>query len=296
MATALVTGIAGFTGLHLANELVQAGHGVVGIGTEPCPAWLPSSAHFRLDLRDAAGTARAVRALRPDLVFHLAGASHVMNAPDALYSINILATRNLLAALAALESTPAFVLLASSANLYGNAGGTLDENTPPQPRNDYAVSKLAMEYMAALWRNKLPLTIVRPFNYTGVGQSPAFLVPKLVAHFRERKPRIELGNMHVVREFNDVRDIARCYVALAAARPEHALFNICSGVGHTIADLLAALTRLTGHTPDVRVNPALVREDEVHTLLGNPARLRQAIGFVPERNVADTLRWMLEQE
>ena len=67
-------------------------------------------------------------------------------------------------------------------------------------------------------------------------------------------------------------------------------------MGHTIADLLAALTRLTGHTPDVRVNPALVRDDEVHTLLGNPARLRQAIGFVPERNVADTLRWMLGQE
>lgn len=295
MATALVTGIAGFTGLHLARALEQAGHRVVGIGVEPCPTWLPPSAHFQRDLRDAAGTAQAVRALRPDLVFHLAGASHVMGAPDALYTVNILATRNLLAALAALESPPGFVLLASSANLYGNVGGILDENTPPQPRNDYAVSKLAMEYMAALWRDTLPLTIARPFNYTGVGQSPTFLVPKLVAHFRERKPCIELGNTHVVREFNDVRDIAHCYAALATARPGYALFNICSGVGHTIADLLATLTHLTGHSPDVRVNPTLVRDGEVHTLLGNPARLRQAIGFAPERDVADTLRWMLEQ-
>ena len=208
MATALITGAGGFTGYHLIRELADHGYEPVGMGRGPCPSALSGIRYEQIDLLDADRLGGVIRTIRPSAVFHLAGMSHVtQGTPEAVYTANIVASRNLLAALADGDAAPDFVLLASTANLYGNKGGTLDESTPPEPLNDYAVSKLAMEYMAAIWKGRLPLTVVRPFNYTGAGQSEAFLIPKLVRHFKERLPVIELGNTHVVRDFSDVRDV-----------------------------------------------------------------------------------------
>ena len=121
----------------------------------------------------------------------------------------------------------------------------------PDPHNDYAVSKLAMEYMANIWRDRLPITIVRPFNYTGRGQATSFLIPKLVQHFREKLPLIELGNIDVVREFGDVRDVAAFYVRLAEVKAPWGPFNICSGIGYSLNDVLEMLQTMTGIHPKI---------------------------------------------
>ncbi len=293
MATALITGVEGFTGYYLADELVRQGHTVVGIGVKPCLEGLPLVNYAQVDLLDATAVTKTVGSLQPDLVFHLAGISHVMSAPDTIYRVNVAASRNLLAALAGLKTLPSFILMASTANLYGNAGGTLDESTPPDPRNDYAVSKLSMEYMANIWQDRLPITIVRPFNYTGKGQPESFLIPKLVKHFKERLPVIELGNTHIIREFGDVRDVASCYARLAAVHAPWGPFNICSGVGHTLNSILELLQKITGQHPEIRVNPAFVRPNEVHKLLGSPLRLETCIGPLRPLGLEQTLHWML---
>lgn len=294
MRRVLITGLAGFTGHHLAAEMTAHGWEVHGLGSQPT-ADIPR--YHAVDLGHADHLGTVLAQVQPHAVVHLAAIAFVGHGDaDAFYRVNLLGTRHLLAALAAMPQPPDKVLLASSANVYGNrTEGVLDENTPPQPANDYAVSKLAMEHMARLWEGPLPITIARPFNYTGVGQSRDFLLPKIVAHFRERAPVIELGNLDVWRDFSDVRAVVQAYRRLldtdaAIGRT----VNVCSGNTHTLRELLAMAQDITGHAIEVRVNPAFVRANEVRTLSGNPALLRRLIGNDWQSPpLQDTLRWML---
>jgi len=277
---ALVTGIGGFTGRYLQAELAAHGHGVVGL---------------KADLTDAAALNTEMQVLRPDWVVHLAGVAFVGHGePNDFYRVNLLGTRNLLAALAGCGKRPDCVLLASSANVYGNnTAGMLTEETPPDPANDYAVSKLAMEHMARLWLDKLPIVIARPFNYTGVGQTEAFLIPKIVAHFKRRAEVIELGNLDVWRDFSDVRSVVQAYRRLLELVPTGEVFNVCSGATHSLREVLALMAAIAGHEIGVRVNPAFVRANEVKTLCGDPSKLRGLIGEREMPPLEETLRWML---
>ena len=300
MQRVLVTGLSGFTGRYLQAELRQHGFEVWGLSSHASPATgdAPGAQrHLQADLADAAGVRHAVAQIRPQAVVHLAAVAFVAHGDaEAFYRTNLLGTRHLLAALADMPGPPCRVLLASSANVYGNAAqGELDENSPVQPANDYAVSKLAMEHMARLWHERLPLTIVRPFNYTGAGQSRQYLLGKIVDHFRRRAPVIELGNLDVWRDFSDVRAVAQAYRRLlqtpAAAGQT---VNICSGRTSSLREIIALASELTDHAIQVQVNPAFVRASEVRCLSGSPARLRSLIGADwHSPPLRDTLRWML---
>jgi GDP-6-deoxy-D-talose 4-dehydrogenase len=252
----------------------------------------------KVDLTDANAVRQAVNDITPDAVVHLAAVSFVgHDNADAFYRVNLMGTRNLLAALAGVPKRPECVIVASSANIYGNSTeGVLSETDPPNPANDYAVSKVAMEYMARLWFGKLPLVITRPFNYTGVGQSKFFLLPKIVDHFRRKAPVIELGNLDVWRDFSDVRIVARAYRRLLEVQPVGETVNICSGRTHSMREVLALAEKITGHNLQVHVNPALVRSNEVTSLCGNAAKLRSLIGDWDMPPLEDTLRWMLTAE
>ncbi|MGC9457250.1 MAG: GDP-mannose 4,6-dehydratase [Halothiobacillaceae bacterium] len=291
----LITGRYGFTGRWLAEEMAGAGWEVHGLGAAEAPGRDP---HYRqVDLADARAVSEAVRAIRPDAVAHLAAISFVGHgAADAFYQVNLLGTRHLLAALADLPTAPRSVLLASSANVYGNrTEGVLDEETPPDPVNDYAVSKLAMEYLSRLWADCLPLIIVRPFNYTGVGQAGHFLLPKIVDHVRRRALVIELGNLDVWRDFSDVRAVVAAYRRLIEIAPE-GTFNVCSGRPHALREVLEMVRQISGHDMQVTVNPAFVRANEVRTLQGDASRLRSVIGEWQTPPLEETLRWMIEAD
>ena len=289
---ALLTGSRGFTGRYLRAELAQAGYRVLGVVQDGAVG----ADEIALDLRDRDATLRALAPLLPAVVVHLAGIAQVAHGDAAaLYQTNLIATRNLLEALAQCAVPPRAVLLASSGNVYGNLGAeVLDESMAAQPANDYAVSKLAMEHMARLWMARLPIILVRPFNYTGVGQSEDFLLPKIVGHFRHGARVIELGNTHVARDFSDVRDVARCYrklLQVPAAIGQ--TLNVCSGRLTTLDEVLQLMQHIAGYAIGVRVNPAFVRGNEIARLRGNDARLRAVLddapGGIPLR---ETLRWM----
>jgi nucleoside-diphosphate-sugar epimerase len=292
----LVTGLNGFTGQHLAGVLRRAGYEVHGtIRSDETP----DATHHVADLGDLEAMRQVVDRVAPRHVVHLAAISFVAHDDvDAIYRTNIVGTRNLLRALADSGTVAAglgTVLLASSANIYGNAlVDPITEEQPAQPANDYAVSKSAMEQMAALWTGKLPVTVVRPFNYTGAGQSKQFLIPKIVDAFARRADSIELGNLDVDRDFSDVRDVVEAYRRLLEVSPR-GTFNICSERGCSLREVLRLVSDLSGHEIDVRVNPAFVRANEVKSLRGSAARLRALLPDWQSRPLRDTLAWMLQQ-
>jgi len=290
----LITGINGFTGRHLAAELASADYEVWGIGSDD---EADAARYRRADLGDADRLYEIAAEARPEAVVHLAGIAFVGHgAPRDFYEVNLIGTRNLLSALAALPTPPTRILLASSANVYGNAmGGMLTESTPANPANDYAVSKLAMEYMARLWMDKLPIITARPFNYTGPGQALSFVIPKLVDHFARRAGSVDLGNLKVEREFNDVRMVCKAYRALLERGVAGEVYNVCSGRPYSLEYVIGALAELSGHQLEVRVNPAFVRANEVHRLCGDPSKLIDTVGELPQIPLHATLHWMLRQ-
>jgi len=276
----LVTGLSGFTGYYVAEALAARGHDVIDWGD--------------IDLTEPTAVDRAVAWAKPDAVIHLAGIAFV-HSPDIarFYHVNQLGTFTLLEAVAK-HAASATVVIASSANIYGaQQSGSLSESTPPNPLNHYALSKYAMELGARFWADRLNIIIVRPFNYTGRGQDKLFLVPKIVDHFIRRESRIELGNMDVARDFTDVRDVANVYCALAEKPPAERVINISTGVGHSVRQILAAASEITGHQIEAAVNPKFVRQNEIDFLVGDNRRLREALPDWQPIPFRETLRWML---
>lgn len=298
MKRVLITGIHGFTGRYMVEELTKAGYEVYGLDSTHVSGVLnPAVAGYgRIDLNDAPELQRVVADIQPEAVLHLAAIAYVGHGDaNAFYHVNLLGARNLLEALAKLSKRPQCVLLVSSANVYGNSVcGILDETLQPNPANDYALSKLAMEYMARLWMDRLPIVITRPFNYTGIGQSKSFLIPKIVEHFRTRAEVIELGNLDVSRDFSDVRAIAIAYRRLLESKPAGQIVNVSSGVSISLRQVIAMAEQITGHKIQVKVNQEFVRSNEVHTLCGNNKRLLSLIGEWNTPPLEETLQWMLQ--
>lgn len=256
----------------------------------------PGPGEIVADLLDRAAVADAVRASAPDAVVHLAAIAFPAHADvDAIYRVNVNGTLALLDALVQGGFGQAGVLVPSTATVYsGHSQTALTESSPVAPASHYAVSKLAMEHMARLFARSLPVTLVRPFNYTGPGQREPYLVPKIVRHFAQRAEVIELGNIDAERDFLDVRTVVDAYVRLLgvpAARGE--TFNVCSGAGNTVRSLIARLEAITGHRIEVRVNPQFLRPGEPPRIVGSNAKLTAAIGPLRSMPLDRTLEDML---
>jgi len=286
----LLTGANGFTGKYVRAELEGAGYSVCGalVGAAKGPH------EMTLDITSLDDCRRVMEKVRPDYLVHLAAISFVAHADaDAFYRVNVIGTMNLMQAFADVKLSPRRVLVASSANVYGNATeGMIAETQAPQPVNHYAASKLAMEHLVRTWSDRMPIVITRPFNYTGVGQQPNFLVPKIVSHFVRREPVIELGNLDVERDFSDVRMVASAYHGLLENNSAGETVNVCSGRPYSLRSIIEMMQEIAGYEIEVRVNPAFVRQSEVKVLIGSPDKLRSLVGDMETHTLDDTLRWM----
>jgi GDP-4-dehydro-6-deoxy-D-mannose reductase len=309
---ALITGIAGFAGRHLAELCLQQGATVIGTGLraeEDADLLPPDSEYLRCDLLDAARTRECVRAAKPELVFHLAAEAAVGRSwqdPGGTITRNVEMTVNVMDAIRE-EAPSARVLVACSGEEYGAPERLpVDERAELRPQNPYAVSKAAVDLLAGQYRDAHGLHMVRTraFNHAGPGQSDDYVVSAFARQIAEAEAtgrdsvEIVTGNLEPRRDFTDVRDVVRGYwLALERADPD--VYNVGSGVATPVADILAALADQSLLEVRQRTDPGKLRPHEVMEIRASHDKLTDATGWQPqvplERTLRDTLHWWRER-
>jgi GDP-4-dehydro-6-deoxy-D-mannose reductase len=306
----LVTGAGGFVGGHLlahlrasAPSLEITGLVLPGAAAWPAPAGVSV---LEADLDDPAAAAAAVERARPDQVLHLAGQSSVHRSwadPAATLRTNVLGIVHLLDAARRLSMRPA-VLVVGSADEYGPAPASeqpLRETAPLRPASPYAVSKVAQAALAQLYgpAGGMRVVVTRTFPHTGPGRGEHFAESSFARQIAEieagrREPVVEVGNLDAVRDFSDVRDVVRAYALLLEKGAPGEVYNVCSGEGRRIGDVLERLLAATSARIEVRLDPSRLRPADVPVLVGDPGKLVAATGWTRRIPLETTLRDLLD--
>lgn len=304
---AFVTGMGGFAGSHLAEALLRAGQRVEGT-VRPAEAsgrveqLLPSATLHRCDVRSSVALAEAVRKAKPDVVYHLAASTSVSEGegdPGGTLEVNLTGTLHLLEAIRK-ETPGARLVYVSSSEVYGRIRpeeNPVREDRPEAPLHIYGLSKFLSEHLVRFYqrRHGISAIILRPFNHIGPRQSDRFvcgsLVRQLVSIERGRaSPVLRVGNLDPVRDFTDVRDMVRAYRLAAEQCRPGSLYNVASGRGTSIADLLGLLLSLFDPGIEVRRDPDRVRKTEIPVLIGDATSFREGTGWECRYALEETLR------
>ena len=305
--TILVTGAAGFAGSHLLDALIGANSRIIGlrrpgIGAEVEPRY-PTVEWIEVELLNREAVRSAVAKCAPGVIYHLAGAPHAgqswARATDAL-AINVLATHHVLDAIRTTRMAIR-VVVPSSAYVYRPADHALREDDPLEPANPYAVSKIATELAAqrAARYDGIHVVIARAFNHVGPRQEPSFFasaVARQVALIEagRQEPVIRVGNVDTRRDFTDVRDTVRAYIALAQHGQPGRIYNVCTGQARVVRELLEGLVRLSRVPVTIEPDPARFRPNDTPLLLGDPSRITHEVGWEPTVLFEHTLRDLLD--
>lgn len=306
MTTAIITGASGFVGRHLVAELErETDWRIVGLGRRA----LSLGSRTRVlscDLLDVDLVRRTIESIAPDFVFHLASQSYV---PQALAAPGETLVNNLLGQLSVLEAIRSAglstgVVSVCSAEEYGFVAPDevpITEAQPFRPGNPYAVSKIAQDMLAYQYALSYEMRIVRlrPFSHVGPGQSDRFVLSSFARQIAEAElgriePVILTGNLDAIRDFLDVRDVVRAYRLIASDIVPGEVFNLASGVGHRIGDLLDRLIGLADVHLTVRQDPARLRPSDVPVLIGDASMLRTRTGWMPTVPIEMTLADILD--
>lgn len=314
---AFITGIAGFAGSHLAEELLEHGYQIAGTllkgePTENLQAIINEVRLTELDILDRPGCRKALAKFKPDYVFHLAGFASVgksFEAENLVYRVNFDGTLNMLAAAAGLPGLTRFVF-ASSADAYGRfspKSKTLTEDQPLNPISPYGISKAAAEFACRAYakRFELPVVISRSFNHSGPRQSRDFVIPSFAGQIAaiekgRAKPVIHVGNLSARRDLSDVRDIVRGYRLLAEkGQPSH-VYQLCSGKAVSIQSVLNQLLRFSKRKIQVKTDKSRLRAADIPVLRGDNSLAVRRLGYRMQyslrQTLLDTLNYFRDKE
>ncbi len=308
---ALITGINGFVGGHLAEHLLSSGMWeVAGIARQPAITLETLNGrvtYVAADLGDREQTLRALASIRPNVIFHLAGQSNVPNAfadPHTTVQTNIGAQLNLFLSVLHLRIDP-LIIVASSNEIYGSVRPEdlpVNEQTLLRPVNPYAVSKAAQDLFAYQYHisHRLRTIRFRPFNHIGPRQTEAFVVPAFAAQIARieaglQPPVLRVGNLAVERDFSDVRDIVRAYELAALHGEVGAAYNVGSGQAVGIQRILDILLTFSTHDIQIEPDPSRMRPSDVPRVVCDASRFHADTGWTPriplEQTLFDTLEY-----
>jgi GDP-4-dehydro-6-deoxy-D-mannose reductase len=285
-----VTGARGFVGKHLVPRLVDQG-------------WEVSGTDLDLDVSDRVAVAQRLQELNPDAIIHLAAQSSVAASkadPELTYRVNYLGSLSILQGAAACAKKPRVVLI-GTADQYGTREANsepLTEDSPFRPNSPYAHSKAEADQLGATFASKgLPVVRVRAFSHTGAGQTDAFVLSSFARQAAEieagiREPVLRVGNLDSVRDFLDVEDVVDAYLRLLDPQLEVAAYNVSSGVGVRLGELLDMLLDRLPDRPKIEIDPARVRPTDYS--VGDSSRLRGATGWAPRVPIERTLEGLLD--
>ncbi len=299
----LVTGITGFVGRFLTNELSRGGHEVVGIDLTLDGAPSASAETRCVDLTSAEAVIKAVDELAPDACIHLGGiASPPVGRlqPELMLNTNILGTAHILEALHQ-KAPQARVLLASTAYVYGTSetSAPIDEDAPLSPIGVYAVSKAAADMMVLAYARDygLDTMVARAANHTGPGQSPDYVVPAFAQQIKSMQATgthvIRVGNLDSERSFMDVRDVVRAYRLLIEKGRRGRAYNVATSKRVPIRQILETLCSAAGVTPTIEADPTRYRPTDKSPLLSTQ-RIEADTGWQPQIDLDTTLTDVLE--
>ena len=300
----LITGVTGFVGSYLADYLSGTKKiELFGLRRPGSGKKGPAKVEiFDADVRNGKTLQKILKKIKPERVFHLAGAASAGQSwkdPAKTFENNIMGTRVLLEALS--RNCPrARVHVASSAEVYGFGSRNVRENASFQPMNPYAVSKIAQEALAQQYflSHRMAIIRTRAFNHIGPKQNEIYVTSnfaKQVAAIEAEleKPVLRVGNLSAIRDFTDVRDVARAYwLCLERGKPGD-VYNVCSGKGHAVSEILQYYLRQSAVKIAVRKNKALYRRIDAPALVGDPAKLRACTGWRPRYTFEQSLRDIL---
>lgn len=295
MRRALITGISGFVGRHLRDELIRDGWDVFGFDIRPTGENV-----FVGDLSDRAALTRAVADCQPDAVFHLAGIIKSTD-PQAYYTSNLFGTLNLLDAVLQMEKRPK-VVLASSSAVYGltRSSRPITERSPLHPVTEYAVSKAAQETAALRYHYAFGLTVIisRMFNLLGPGQSPDLACSSFARQIalaeRSSQNEIVTGNLDAKRDFVDVRDAVRAFALIAEKGEPGQTYNVCSGHAVAIQKCLNEMISQSKKQVSARIDPARVQKNDLPVQVGSFQKLHKATSWSPKIPLKQSLSDLLK--
>ncbi len=310
---ALITGITGFAGSHLAEYLLHEHPEVEVFGTYRWRSRMDNVEHFRsrvklleADLRDYTSMHAALEKSRPDVVFHLAAQSFVPSswtAPNETLTTNVSGQTNLFEAVRALRLDPV-IQIACSSEQYGLVlpdETPIKETNPLRPLSPYAVSKVAQDYLGYQYFQSYGLKVVRTrgFNHTGPRRGHVFVTSNFCSQVAAielglQEPVIRVGNIEAIRDFTDVRDMVRAYwLAVTKARPGE-VYNIATGNGIRIREMLERLIALANVEVKIEVDPDRLRPSDVEILIGDASKFKADTGWEPRIPFEQTLNDLLD--
>jgi GDP-4-dehydro-6-deoxy-D-mannose reductase len=316
MKKILVTGISGFVGGHFVQYLTSHKNDfeIHGISRSK-PLWdfvpivpeLLNGHHFhQIDLMDIPKIKSVIEDVQPDYILHLAAQSSVAESwktPVSSFMNNTNIFLNIIDTVR-LNDNGARVLSVGSSEQYGivsEADLPLSETAPQCPANPYAVARVAQEQLARIYAEGYGLDIccTRSFNHCGPGQDERFVISSIVKQFVQishgtRKPVIHIGNGAIVRDFIDARDVVRAYHLLLTKGRRGEAYNICSGHGCAIRDIITILSEMYGIPVKVFENPTLIRPMDNPRIVGSYQKIQRDLGWHPSITFGQSLRSMYE--